>query len=240
MVPAVTTTPRVACDTQLACSTASDLRLLLWLDHLRRPGQREVDIGSARLGAETGLRPERLRRAMDRTARVMCGPRGGELVPVYEGHRIDWENNPWVHVTFSSAWCEAADGERTVTIPHAEFAGMATRCGMLLRLRGAGHLVGRGLARVRYCIDELAMITGEPTPLHIVLQVHNNTNPAKYDLAKHAPSIRMSLDLVSQHQHEGRAADGPGDRLRHVSVRWRQVGSMSRGIRTPRGLKRAA
>lgn len=242
MVSHLTTTSRVAIETRIACSTASDLRVLLWLDHLRKPGQREVDIGSARLGAETELRPERLRRAMDRQERVMCGPRGGDLTPVYEGHRIDWENNPWVHVRFTAAWCEAADGERSVTVPHAEYAAMDTRCGMLLRVRAAGHLAVAkgGLARVRYGADELGMLTGERETLHTHLSVGQGLIPADRDMQRHAPSIRQRLDLVTHAQHDGDDSAGHrADWLRHVSVRWRQVGSMSRGIRTPRGLAQA-
>ena len=226
MPPDVTYPRRVALDAVLVASTASDLRMLGWLDHLRQPGSGTVAIESSRLGADVDLRPERLRAAMNRTARVLAGPRGGALAPAYAGHRIEWSDNPVVHVTLSDEWLLLADDVRDVTMPHAEFRALDTRCAYLCRLRAAGHLRDRDEARVRYGAGELAMLTGQRrVSTHVA--VRDNLVPAGYDLARHAPTVRQHVELVSHEQHAERGGAAAGEReagwARHVSVRWRRA-----------------
>ena len=227
MTPDVAFPRRVALDTVLVASTASDLRLLGWLDHLRVPGSSTVVVASSRLGADVDLRPERLRGAMNRTARVLAGPRGGVLAPAYAGHRIEWSDNPVVHMTFSPEWLLLADDVRDVTMPHAEFRALDTRCAYLCRLRAAGHLRDRAEARVRYGTSELSMLTGQRS-VSTQIAVRDNLGPATYDLADHAPTIRQHVTLVSHALHAergGAASQGQaGHWARHVSVRWRRAG----------------
>lgn len=219
--PAVKFPRRVATDAAVVASQASDLRLLGWLDHVRPAGSDTVAIRSDLLGEAVALRPERLRLAMSRTARVQAGPRGGDLSAVYAGHTIDWRDNPEVHVRFSEAWCLLADDTRDATIPHREFMALDTRCAFLLRLRAAGLLRDRSLARVRYATRELVMLTGQPK-VNLNLAVRDNLLPALIDIGRHAPSVSVRLDSTTHAEHAGDVTEPTRSqtRMRHVDVRF--------------------